>query len=507
LLPQRLRAPFADSCLAVSPDGKSLALGASGDRFPATFVAVVPLGGDGPVRQLEGHRAPISAVAYSPDGARLASGDETGDVILWDTAAGRPGGTLPGRVVGIAFSPEGRRVAAAAADGIVKVWQANDGTELLVISGRGVEATSVVFLSEQRLAVGMKSGEVSVWDVEARQEQFVLRGHSAPEPRVHALAATRDGQRLASTGQDGTLLIWDATCGTEHRRIKLWDNFTGSYALQDGGSRALASLNSGVVEFWDVTGPRLLWRRIAPSISLMLAISADGSRVALAGEDRSVYVLDAQGNERRVLRDHRGRSQALAFSADGRRLVSGAGFGQGDGEVWLWDLDTDGPGGPLPGVGPQVLAVAFSPDGRQVAAVDGAAVVHAWDVTTRQELWQGRARSRSFRCLGYSPDGNLLAAGTEGQVELFDARDGRLVRTLDYDGVQPNSVAFSPDGRRLAAGGIRVRLWDVATGQPALTLAGPGLATFSPDGRRLVGCGPEGQAWEWDATPLPPDAR
>jgi WD40 repeat protein len=450
-------------------------------------------------------------VAYSPDGARLASGDETGDVILWDTAAGKPAVTLPrlpGRVAGIAFSPGGRRVAAAAADGIVKLWQAYDGAELLVISGRGVEAASVTFLSEQRLAVGMKSGEVSVWDVDAREERFVLRGHSGREPRVNALAATRDGLRLASTGQDGTLLIWDATRGTEHRPRKLWDNFTGFCALQPGGGRALLSAPVvGVAELWDVTGPRRLWRRNAPPNAHILAISADGSRVALAGDDRSVQVLDAQGNELYVLREHQRRSQALAFSADGRRLVSGAGFKESDGEVWLWDLDAGGPGELLPGVGPQVMAVAFSPDGRQVVAVDGTAVVRAWDVATRQELWHSRARAQSYRCLAYSPDGNLLAVGTQGLVELFDARDGRLVRTLELDGGFVGSVAFSPDGRRLAAGSLRVTLWDVATGQPALTLAGPPLVTFSPDGRRLVGCGPEGQAWEWDATPLPPAPR
>ena len=278
--------------------------------------------------------------------------------------------------------------------------------------------------------------------------------------------------------------------------------------------------------------------------------SHDGKRLALAG-NYGILIYDIQRNRKNVqasykptkLREHQGRGWRVAFSPDGKLIASA----NATGTLYLWDAKTekllrtieDGPEYSSFG------CMAFSPDGRIIATggsriitKDGPArkgtvnnvsitmdgwitdgIVRLWDTQTGEHIRTLTGQAERVNSVAFSPDGTTIAAGdsltltadSQGRnptVHLWDARTGKLLRTLKGHRHRIQSVAFSPDGKLIASGGdsAPIRLWDVNTGQQIRTLQkdstrnskyldqdrppldGVDSIAFSPDGSTLVSC-------------------
>lgn len=193
---------------------------------------------------------------------------------------------------------------------------------------------------------------------------------------------------------------------------------------------------------------------------------------------------------------------ALAFSADGKLLASGA----IDGSIRIFDAATGLQRLRLPGSGPdrlQVSCLAFAPDGRTLFASDGA-VIRLWDVASGKERlrlkrWLTRKRLDALRFFALSPDGKQVATGGFGAIRLWDAATGKELRVWNSHLGWPSALVFAPDGRTLAAAGIVeentpvIRQWKVATGALVRELRGHSEAVqalaFSPDGHCLLSGG------------------
>jgi eukaryotic-like serine/threonine-protein kinase len=467
--------------VAFSPDGRCLATGGSWEKNQRLWD--LEAGGQ-LLRTFPAHRHPVSALAFNPDGTRLAVASFDGSVHVCDTATGELLHTLlhPGNVDGVAFSPDGRRIASSGEDKTVRLWDAETGREVLVLRGHAARCGCVAFSPDgHRLASASIDRTIRVWDATP------LRGNEGQEAltvthddEVYTLAVSPDGRRVASAGYDALVKVWDAHSGRVTATLRGPTIVVFSIAWHPGGRLVAAAGSEGrrhTVRVWDAeTGQEAF------------AISAGSDYFSLP-------------------------FQAVAFSPDGRHLVTG----KADGALQVWDAGTGAPVCTLGTHDREVRGVVFSHDGRHLASASGDGDVKLWDATrlpSGQEARTLRAQvpgPRPALNVAFSPDGLRLAAGgPDHTVKIWDVRDGRELQTLRGHSGDVYTVAFSPDdeGRWIASGGedSTVRVWDSRTGELVRSFRGhTGLISslvFSPDGRRLFSGSRDKTVKVWDVSKL-----
>jgi WD40 repeat protein/tRNA A-37 threonylcarbamoyl transferase component Bud32 len=495
------------ACRAVAfrPDGERLAVAGK-------TVTIRDAGGKVLVT-LQGHGGEVSCLAFNPDGGRVAGGEADGTLVVWDAATGDKLNAWKGhrgRVLRLAFSPDGKHLASTSQDNTARVWDAADGQELFACTRHTGLVTHVAFSPDGRqLATAGEDRSVIVWDAAVGKadaalgkELFVLRGHGAP---IRAVGYSADGRRLLAVDDERTVKVWDAATGGQG--LRLAGRLSGLAFSPDGRRLATVSpTEDGTVLVWDATsGTQLQTLRGHGGKVVGLAFSADGLRLRAAGfralDKRS---LPPGARERVPGLGEKTIERIVEVAKPRAWLVTGWDLAGGKAvEAWqepeVW--------GDLPGP-------VFSPDGSRLALPAGPLAVKVCDAATGKPLatLTRLANTQNTQCLGWSPDGLRVAAAEGWQerpglfradtvIEVCNAQTGaRQCLGMGSLGAV-HSLAVGPalpghPGGFLAAGGAdqAIRLWDLdpgaPTSQPVLTLRGHtqpvrGLA-FSPDGRRLV---------------------
>jgi WD40 repeat protein len=511
--------------VAFSPDGKRL-LSAGGQRPGEVRLWDVVTG-----REECAWQAPfgIGAMALSPDGKRLALGGADGTVRIWESGTGKELFSCVGHkseVTEVAFGGDGRLLASAD-NQTVKVWRASDGRELHSLGATMWHRRLTFSPDGRRLAVADNNSAeldspatIRLWDAATAREGLAFQANL---DEINSVAFSPDGQFLAAAGEGQVVQVWDATNGREVVALHGHKSAIKSLTFSPDGRRlASGSLNPflsghpGEVKVWNLgPAPQPLTLHCAGGLNTV-TFSPDGQCLASTGPDeRTVTIWDAvNGKVLRALAAstfERSTVYDAAFSPDGRWLAAGGGFRgarvweASTGKLVLTADDAEGAG---------VFRVSFSPDSHWLAVPCSEGTIGVWDVTAKKELYKLKPewkRNRSGWCTSavFSPDGGKIAAGGEGgNIVICDLPSDRqlLTRDCQHDVM---TLAYSPDGLRLAASWVTGRgsmgIFDAQTGQDLFIISGhspnEGMysVAYSRDGLRLISAGRDGTVRLWDA--------
>lgn len=470
--------------------------------------------------ETRGPRAPVRTAAYSPDGKHIATASEDGAIRLWDA-----NGQLQRILVGdagaagaLAWSPDGSLLALRGGDGSIRLWDAASGTPVRVFkTGTG---NALAWIDGHTLATGGTDNHIHLWDTTSGKEVRTLKGHTGP---VRALALSADGKTLASGSNDHTVRLWPVDNADRSTPLKGHDDAVTVVAWSSDGTLLASGSRDGSIRFWDAQkgAPRSRheWEKPRPKDSDPSSQPAQ----SLAWQPKAHVLASAGTNGVQLWKPDMDKApagflkgaQGQAWAPDGKQLA-----------VVLLDDDTvrfcDPASGKvlstLPGYQPErVRALAWSADGKVlVTAADGkdrGKTLRLWQTGTGKLLQTlSMPTARDPFGMAVSFDGKRVAAvsAAEPKVFLWDGTSGKALPALSAAAKLLTQVAFSPDGKVLAAAGDkppRVFLWDAAgtplKGPTTTPEASVTTLAWSPDAKTLAVGAADGHIFFWDSTGKP----
>jgi len=291
------------------------------------------------------HERGVRSLAFSRDGAVLASGGLDRHIYLWDTKTWEARGPLdghPGDVVGLSFAPDGMRLASVSStpdDCLVRVWDVASGNQVATL-GKGPQSIWDVAYSPDglTLACGGFDKQLHLFDTATGTQRPVIR--NVATQFVRTLSFSHDGRRIA-TGGTGPARVWDAATGEEITTTIPLPKGMGPTFLPDGSGLAGWSFLEGRAIVCDLPSGkvRASWRAHSKTIE-GVAVSRDGRFLAtIGGEGVARIWSTADFTEvATTLVGHQGRIYAVAFAPDGSRVATGGGD---DATIRIWDLPAE----------------------------------------------------------------------------------------------------------------------------------------------------------------------
>jgi sugar lactone lactonase YvrE len=272
------------------------------------------------VRTLKGQYGYVNSVAFSPDGARLASGSRDA-VCLWDPRSGHHLHTLKGHehtevVEAVAFSPDSGLLASASRDGTVGLWDAHSARHVRTLEGHMGVLEAIAFSPDGGVLATDSDGDIQLWDPRSGRHIRTLE-----DGGVTGIAFSPDGGVLAGGSVDSTICLWDPRSGRRLRTLEGHAGCVSAVAFSPDGSVLASSSDDWMVRLWDARSGRHL-RTLEGHTDQVLAVafSAGGGVLASVSDDETVRLWDPRSG--RHLHTLEGCVESVAFSPDGRVLAT-----------------------------------------------------------------------------------------------------------------------------------------------------------------------------------------
>ena len=384
-------------------------------------------------------------------------------------------------VTAMAFTPHGSSLASVSFDKTLRLWQ---GGKEIFKEKLDDCIHSLGFSDDGILAFGLNSETIALWDPQTRETITEIHARG----QIHALAISPDGQRLATAGDNKTVCLWN--CCPKRLAILAADSPSeAALTFTPGKSQVAVGIENGTISRWDNTG-KAIGRMPGNHGSIKQIISAaSGQQLAwISGQDNWAWIGDSDSQKIESLDQY---VTALQFNATGRELVWAANKKQlksvsfADGraqDIYTGDVD----------------AVALAPDGRTLALALPQQKIELVNISDGKCIEKLAEVPELVGNLAFSPDGKILAATAGKEKTVWLWRVGQDRRPYCQIVVHCSALkrpVFSPDSRLIATPywDGTIRLWTVADGRSLMSFNGEsGQATnlaFSPDQRWLASAG------------------
>ncbi len=459
----------------------------------------------------------VVGATFSPDSKFVAQWNEAQNPSIWSVATGNKVAELPDSNDGVrslAFSPDSRLILTGNSDGTIRVFDALTGANKGTLLAHSKGVNDARFNANGKFFVSAGSDNRAQWwlfrdpltafgggssgpgggapesILEPLQE---LNGHTGT---INTVNFSPDGQSILTASDDGTARLWHVNAG---EALVGHTNFVGKAAFSPDGKQLATASSDGTTRVWDVATRETIFTLPKPSdAGNGLRYSPNGKQILTVNGDGTVQVWNTETGARMWQFQDRGAQIVRAsFTPDGLRVAA---YGK-DRKLRLWNALT----------GESIAEKIFLADGdvdqpypvpvfssnKTLGALTTWLRVTLFDTHTGESLGVLRGGGKVYLHLAFSPDGTQLAAGywqqgTQqlGGVELWDVESRKLVR--DIRGREPDSLAFSPDGKHILATypDSTARVLDTDTGKLLHELKGHTAeitrAAFSPDGRFIL---------------------
>ena len=532
----------AASVMWFSKDSKTLVtLNKSGD----TISWIDTETGKSKVKKIENRPdlEPLPSAVYALTHDKVAIGEHNGILELWNSKTGKKNTTLIGPeeiiqrheltrehnyVTALAFSPDGTRLASGSLDNTLRLWDTTNNNEHIIFQQKQSGSPKVlVFSPDGKMLASGEDMNVKLLDTATGKLLTTFIGHIG---NISNLAFSPDGNTLTSTSRDGAVRSWNIK--TED---PLQSHITGhtswvkctSFLTK---SSTLASVDiSGIITLWDLESSQKTMHRTKTTFentrdrieSWPLAFSPDGTKLIVKGKQNNptapygasslIRLKDVStGRELTTLAySNENLSNDLTFSPDGKIAAFGV-HSQKSGKIRLWNIETDRTHDiQYADQSEWIRALEFSPDGQKLVTGTNEGRIQMWDVKTGELLTSFLENQpmeyQSIMDLTFSSDSSLIAVVNFGRIRLLGSSKQPNFKEVFTDEYWRRAV-FSPDNSVLILGllGGRIQILDVTTGDELTILDGHTASVqtfaFSPDGKILVSAGYDGTilVWDWE---------
>ncbi len=365
----------------------------------------------------------------------------------------------------------------------------------------------------RRIATASADGTAKVWDASTGDELFTL--HASTVDGVESVAFSPDGKLLATGSDDNIIRIWDASTGKGLLSLKGHLHSVIKVVFSPDGSRLASASFDSILKVWDVaTGRELL--SLHEDLSdefqvIWLTFSPDGSKIASSGTENLergwASIWDAKSGQKIMTLPGQGPIvRSVAFSPDGTRIITS----NDDRTAILWDSSSGEKLLTLYGHTDLVTNAEFSPDGKRIVTVSIDRQIKVWDAVTGQELITLAGHNDGLWTVSFTPDSqHIVTTSSDKTAKVWNISPSRELITLTNGPriLQPNGakLVYSPDGTRLATANsdLTPKVWDVAIGKLLFELVGHDdfvtNIAYSTDGTRIATASADGTAKVWDA--------
>jgi len=533
---QRLLGTGTSGVVAASSDG-ALVLTGGPKQTDGQWTALLWDAATGEMKhELNGHQAMVVAVAISPDGRWLYTGDLSGTGRLWNASDGRLVKLFPwhqAKVLDASFSSDNRFLVTGAIERNVARWDLSQPG--IPQAGLLVHPATLISMdvdpSGRFVVTGSNDRKLNVWDFESGKvvRSIELKGDTPEARSIDRVAISPDARRLLVVNYaQRTVRLFDIATGNE---VKFVQGGRGDGPLVQWGNREsvwnaiftdddhVLTLGGDQVRLWALEPLQPPLRRLRMNFSphgvvASAGFSTDATRLVSGSWDGTASIWDAETGivQRKLIGNHSASVGCAVFSPDAvsKYVLTTS----DDGTAVLWDSATGQFLRRFAGHAKPVRWGAFDRDATRILTASDDGKLCIWSVDDHTEPTHVLTHDAAVVHACFSPDGRTIASGSEDRrARIWDIDSGEVLQTLSTHTAPVTSVAYTPDGRRLLTGSedFTAKLWDASTGKELLNLSGHAgevsSVGFSPDHLNALTASYDGtsiiwMAKPWDQSPL-----